>query len=104
MKLVAKDSNKTATSADIDNALNALENLPQKLFEAPLSETSGGEMPIYLHANTIGSISLRRIDVQRAEKALDLLKRFKDKSYEVDDLQNQILWMKKIQDATKASQ
>ncbi|MDQ5966728.1 MAG: Non-specific serine/threonine protein kinase [Cyanobacteriota bacterium erpe_2018_sw_39hr_WHONDRS-SW48-000098_B_bin.30] len=104
LKLVAKDSNKTATSADIDNALNALENLPQKLFEAPLSETSGGEMPIYLHADTIGNIALRRIDVERAEKALALLKRFKNKAYEADNLQDQILWMKKIQDATKASQ
>lgn len=103
LKLVAKDADKMATAVDIDNAINALENLPQKLFEAPLSETRGGEMPIYLHADTIGNIALRRIDVERAEKALALLKRFKNKSYEVDNLQDQILWMKKIQDATKAT-
>lgn len=103
LKLVAKDANKTATVVDIDNALNALDNLPQKLFEAPLSETRDGEIPICRHADTIGNIALRRIDVERAEKALALLKRFKNKSYEVDDLQNRILWIKKIQDATKAT-
>ncbi len=87
-KLQAKNWQQQATTKDIDNALDAIEKLPDTVRTTvtidplPLEANT----PIYRHAIAIADIATEMLDIPRAERAISLAKHWQLKEQYPYDL------------------